>query len=121
MKKHRNGIILISCILLISLMALGATMTQKPADLNKIKAWGIPSYMVENLNYMINEFNRAFKAKVELFKVELKTRFKEYKDMPDDVIIYLEKGVFLTKEDYLKVRGIDQESNKTIPTKGREK
>lgn len=68
-----------------------------------IRTWKIPFYMVENLLYMVDEFNRKFQEKVDLYKRELRARFPEFKDMPDDVILDLKSGMFISRQDYLKL------------------
>lgn len=68
------------------------------------KTWKVPDYMRENLQRDIEDFNKRFEAKVQAYKKELKTRFSEFKDMPEDVILYLEGGFFITRSDYLKLQ-----------------
>jgi len=68
------------------------------------KVWKLPEYMRENLQRELDDFNKRFEAKVQAYKKELKTRFKEFADMPDDAILYLEGGIFITRSDYLKMQ-----------------
>jgi len=68
----------------------------------QIKVWKIPSYMAENLQYMVDDFNRKFQEKLESYKKELKARFVEFKDMPDDAMLDMERGIFLKRSDYLR-------------------
>ncbi len=75
-----------------------------PAKADQVKTWKIPDYMRENLQRDLDDFNKRFEEKVQAYKKELKTRFKEFKDMPDDVILYLEGGIFITRSDYLKLQ-----------------
>ena len=76
----------------------------KAQEVTPVKTWKIPDYMQENLQRELDDFNKRFEAKVQAYKKELKTRFKEFKDMPDDVILYLEGGIFITRSDYLKLQ-----------------
>lgn len=70
----------------------------------QIKTWKLPDYMQENLQWMLNDFNKKFDKKVEAYKKELKTRFEEFKDMPEDVVLNLEGGIFIERSDYLKLQ-----------------
>ncbi len=80
-------------------------MTQdKTEEPKPVKTWKIPDYMRENLQREVDDFNKRFEAKVQAYKKELKTRFKEFEDMPDDVILYLEGGFFITRSDFLKLQ-----------------
>jgi len=69
-----------------------------------VKTWKLPDYMRENLQRELDDFNKRFNDKVEAYKKELKTRFVEFKDMPEDVVLYLEGGIFITRSDYLKLQ-----------------
>lgn len=68
-----------------------------------VKTWKVPSYMIENLNYMAKDFNRNWELKIEFFKKELRSRFIEFKHMPDDVVLVLDSGIFIKHADYLKL------------------
>ncbi len=69
----------------------------------QIKTWKLPVYMQENLQRELDDFNKQFNEKVEAYKKELKTRFAEFKDMPDDTVLYLEGGIFITRSDFSKL------------------
>ncbi len=77
------------------------TKAEEPAP---VKTWRIPDYMRENLQRDLDDFNKRFEAKVQAYKKELKTRFTEFKDMPDDAILYLEGGFFISRSDFLKLQ-----------------
>ena len=83
------------------------------------QTWKLPIYMQENLQWMLNDFNKRFDEKVQGYKKELKTRFTEFKDMPDDAVLYLEGGIFIERSDYLRlqryIRDIENLANKQIP------
>jgi len=70
----------------------------------QIKTWKLPDYMQENLQWMLDDFNKKFDEKVEAYKKELKTRFEEFKDMPKDVVLNLEGGIFIKRSDFLKLQ-----------------
>ena len=80
------------------------------------QTWKLPIYMQENLQWMLNDFNKRFDEKVQGYKKELKTRFTEFKDMPDDAVLYLEGGVFINRADFIKLqrymRDIENLANK---------
>ncbi len=83
------------------------------------QTWKLPIYMQENLQWMLNDFNKRFDEKVQGYKKELRTRFTEFKDMPDDAVLYLEGGIFIERSDYLRlqrrIRDIENLRNKQIP------
>ena len=85
----------------------------------KYQTWKLPIYMQENLQWMLNDFNKRFDEKVQDYKKELKTRFVEFKDMPDDAVLYLEGGMFINRADFIKLqrymRDIEELRNKQKP------
>jgi len=76
----------------------------KAEEVVPIKTWKLPEYMKENLERELEDFNKRFEAKVQAYKKELKTRFVEFKDMPEDVVLYLEGGFFITRSDLKKLQ-----------------
>ena len=68
------------------------------------QTWKLPIYMQENLQWMLADFNKRFDEKVQAYKKELRTRFAEFKDMPDDAVLYLEGGIFIERSDYLRLQ-----------------
>jgi len=82
----------------------------------KYQTWKLPIYMQENLQWMLDDFNKRFDEKVQGYKKELKTRFVEFKDMPDDAVLYLEGGMFINRADFIKlqryIRDIEEIRNK---------
>jgi hypothetical protein len=76
----------------------------KATEVSQIKTWKLPEYMRENLQHELDDFNKRFNEKVEAYKKELKTRFVEFKDMPDDTVLYLEGGIFITRSDFSKLQ-----------------
>jgi len=93
----RFAIIMILCIAIVFIVCSTAKNEQP------VKTWKIPDYMVENLNYMINDFNQRFEARVSKFKAELRENFKGFADMPDDVVMDLKSGVFIDRADYVRL------------------
>jgi hypothetical protein len=76
----------------------------KAEEVAPIKTWKLPAYMRENLQRDLNDFNKRFDEKVQAYKKELKTRFAEFKDMPDDTVLYFEGGIFITRSDFSKLQ-----------------
>jgi len=69
-----------------------------------VKTWVLPSYMLENLKFMQDEFTRKFEAKLNSYKSELISRFKEFKDMPEDAfLVDMEKGIFMERSEYIRL------------------
>ena len=83
------------------------------------QTWKLPIYMQENLQWMVEDFNKRFEEKVQSYKKELRTRFTEFKDMPDDAILYLEGGIFIERSDYLRLQGymrdVENLKNRQLP------
>jgi len=73
-------------------------------DKLEIKTWKLPVYMAENLQNMIEKFNMEFQIKVNSYKAELIKRFAEFEDMPEDAILDLRNGIFITTQDFLKLQ-----------------
>ncbi len=105
-------IALIFCLFLGVLFVLAVYMDgqekqdppAKAEEAVPVKTWKLPDYMQENLQRELDDFNKRFEEKVQAYKKELKTRFTEFKDMPDDVILYLEGGIFITRSDFKKLQ-----------------
>ena len=80
------------------------------------QTWKLPIYMQENLQWMLDDFNKRFEEKVQSYKKELQDRFAEFKDMPDDAVLYLEGGIFINRADFIKLqrymRNIEELRNK---------
>jgi len=91
-------------VIIFASLLIFLNCSSKAEQQEKIKTWKVPDYMIENLNYMVNDFNRKFQAKIDSYRNELMSRFKEFKDMPADTILYLEAGVFIKKSDYSKLQ-----------------
>ena len=115
--------IFIMALLILTLIGM-ATDMQKEEPVTKKKeanyqTWKLPIYMQENLQWMLNDFNKRFDEKVQGYKKELKTRFTEFKNMPDDAVLYLEGGIFIERSDYLRlqkyIKDIENLANKQIP------
>jgi len=89
------------------MIALGQEQPKAPAKAEEpvpVKTWKLPDYMRENLQRELDDFNKRFEEKVQAYKKELKARFKEFADMPDDTILYLEGGFFITRSDFQKLQ-----------------
>ena len=93
----RLAIIMILCIATVFIVCSSAKNEQP------VKTWKIPNYMVENLNYMINDFNQRFEARVGSFKTELRANFKGYESLPDDAVLDLKGGLFIDRADYMRL------------------
>ena len=115
MKKLRDKDFLFTiCAYIIGIMLAGLYAAHhlngqekqpvKAEDPPQIKTWKLPDYMRENLQRELDDFNKRFEEKVKAYKKELKTRFVEFKDMPDDAILYLEGGFFITRSDFKKLQ-----------------
>ena len=93
----RIAIISLLCISLVFIVCSTAKNEQP------VKTWKIPDHMTENLNYMINDFNRRFETRVQQFKAELRENFRGYEEMPDDAVLDLKNGIFIDRADYIRL------------------
>jgi len=101
-KKLALITLVLFCLVLVPCSSVEAD--KKAEDKEVIKTWVLPDYMLENLKFMQAEFTRQFEAKLNSYKSELISRFKEYKDMPEDVILIdLEKGIFIERDEYTRL------------------
>ena len=94
-KKTVLGLLIFTCLVFI------VCSTAKNEE--TVKTWKIPDYMIENMNYMINDFNQRFEARTIQFKDELRANFKGYESMPEDVVMDLKNGVFIDRVDYTRL------------------
>jgi len=94
-KKAIIGILTLVCLILI---VCSVAKNEQP-----VKTWKIPDHMTENLNYMINDFNRRFEARITQYKDDLRTNFRGYEDLPDDAVLDLQSGVFIDRADYVRL------------------
>ena len=98
------AIITLVLFFLVLVPCSSVEVDKKAEDKVEVKTWVLPDYMLENLKFMQDEFTRKFEAKLNSYKSELRTRFKEYKDMPEDVILIdLEKGIFIERDEYTRL------------------
>ncbi len=98
------GIILAGLFTVHHMNGQEKTAPAKAEEAVPVKTWQLPTYMQENLQRELVDFNKRFEAKVQAYKKELKTRFKEFADMPNDVVLYLEGGFFITRADLQKLQ-----------------
>lgn len=100
--------IFIMALLILTLIGMAIDVQkEEPVTQKKetnYQTWKLPIYMQENLQWMLNDFNKRFDEKVQGYKKELRTRFIEFKDMPDDAVLYLEGGIFIERSDYLRLQ-----------------
>jgi len=89
-------------LFILSFCVSGVLAQEEKVKEPEIKTWKIPVYMVENLQYMVDEFNRNFEAKVASYKAELIKRFEEFKDLPTDAILDIQNGIFVDRDGYAR-------------------
>ena len=92
----------LAIIFFVLSLAVPGILAQEKAKDPEIETWEIPVYMVENLQNMVNEFNRLFETKVASYKIELAKRFIEFKNLPSDAILDIKNGIFIDRKDYEK-------------------
>jgi len=73
---------------------------QTPPSQQKIKTWRMPTDLHQGLVKMVDDFNKEYNMKVEIYKEVLRSSSAEFADMPEDAIFDLQSGVFLSQNDY---------------------
>ena len=108
--KVTSFILFFSCFI-VFILTIGNLFYSQAKEIQPIKkkeanyqTWKLPIYMQENLQWMLDDFNKRFEEKVQSYKKELQTRFAEFKDMPDDAVLYLEVGMFINRADFIKLQ-----------------
>lgn len=77
---------------------------EKPAEPQQIKTWRMPADLHQGLVKMVDDFNKEYNARLEIYKQVLKSSSAEFADMPEDAIFDLKSGVFLSKNDYMMLQ-----------------
>ena len=94
-KRIALGLLIFTCLVFI------VCSTAKNEE--TVKTWKIPDHMAENLNYMVNDFNRRFEEKATTLKAELRENFRGYENMPEDVVMDLKNKQFIDRADYIRL------------------
>ena len=89
-------------ILLIGSLSIFAQETEKPekprpVPQERVKAWQLPSHMMEALQALINQ-------KIEEYKKFLIANVKGFEDMPENVVFDMSTGIFITPEGIAKIQ-----------------
>lgn len=116
MKRFLIGIL----ILLISGICFSqeAAKTGPPnAEEEQVKTWAIPAELVIILQGMIDEFNKKYSGMISVYTAGLRATKEEFKDMPLDVLLYLEGGIFIKQVDFLRLQAAAQAAATKPPEK----
>ena len=96
-------------IIMVLILAMSASLDCQADKEQKINTWPMPTYMLENLQYMKMIYEYEFNRKVDEYIRILTTQFKDYKDMPKDNVIFdLQNGIFLQRDQYQKAQAENQ-------------
>jgi len=79
---------------------LNAQEIKQPPPQQKIKTWRMPADLHQGLVKMVEDFNKEYNAKIEIYKQVLRSSSDEFADMPEDAVFDLQSGVFLSQNDY---------------------
>lgn len=77
-----------------------AQEVEQPSPQQKIKTWRMPADLHQGLIKMVDDFNKEYNAKIEIYKQVLRSSSDEFADMPEDAVFDLQSGVFLSQNDY---------------------
>lgn len=81
-----------------------AQETEQPVEQLKVKTWQLPVDLHQGLVKMVEDFNKEYNARIEIYKQVLKSSSAEFTDMPEDAIFDLKSGVFLSKNDFMMLQ-----------------
>ena len=93
--------IFILILLLFLTMAFSAQEAEKPPEQLKVKTWRLPVDLHQALVKMVDDFNKEYNTRLEIYKQVLKSSSAEFADMPEDAVFDLQSGVFLSKNDFM--------------------
>jgi len=78
-----------------------AQETEQSVEQLKVKTWRMPADLHQGLVKMVDDFNRDYNSRIEIYKEVLRKSSDEFADMPEDAVFDLQSGVFLSKNDYM--------------------
>jgi len=93
---------------LLSQEKVVAQEEKKKSEVAKIKTWKIPDYVRIELNKMVEEFNKRFTERLEIYKEVLRAVSFDHRDMPEDVVMDLKTGVFILRKDFEKLQTVEE-------------
>ena len=70
----------------------------------KVKTWRLPADLHQALVKMVDDFNKEYNTRLEIYKQVLKSSAAEFADMPEDAVFDLQSGVFLSKNDFMMLQ-----------------
>ena len=95
---------LILILLLLLAIPVTAQETEKPPEQLKVKTWRLPADLHQALVKMVDDFNKEYNTRLEIYKQVLKSSAAEFADMPEDAVFDLQSGVFLSKNDFMMLQ-----------------
>ena len=96
--------IFILILLLFLIVPVTAQETEKPPEQLKVKTWRLPADLHQALVKMVDDFNKEYNTRLEIYKQVLKSSAAEFADMPEDAVFDLQSGVFLSKNDFMMLQ-----------------
>jgi len=93
---------------LLSQEKVVAQRGEKKPEAIEIKTWKIPDYVRIELNKMVEEFNKRFTERLEIYKEVLRAVSPDHRDMPEDVVMDLKTGVFILRKDFEKLQVVEE-------------
>ena len=97
-------ILILLLFLTIPVSAQEKPTEQTPPEQLKVKTWRLPEKLHKKLVKMVDDFNKEYNTRLEIYKQVLKSSSTEFADMPEDAIFDLKSGVFLSKNDYMMLQ-----------------
>ena len=88
-------------LILLLFLTIPVSAQEKPVEPLKVKTWRLPADLHQVLVKMVEDFNKEYNSRIEIYKQVLKSSSAEFADMPEDAIFDLKSGVFLSKNDFM--------------------
>ena len=70
----------------------------------QVKTWRLPADLHQSLVKMVEDFNKEYNTRLEIYKQVLRSSSGEFADMPEDAVFDLQSGVFLSKNDFMMLQ-----------------
>lgn len=104
-KSIRRGetmrkLLILILLLFLTIPVIAQETEQSPEQL-KVKTWRLPADLHQGLVKMVEDFNKEYNSRIEIYKQVLRSSSAEFTDMPEDAVFDLQSGVFLSKNDFM--------------------
>ncbi|GAG50355.1 unnamed protein product, partial [marine sediment metagenome] len=77
-------VLVIIFFIVTTTILLTAQESEQPAKQQQIKTWRLPTDLHQGLVKMVDDFNKEYNTRLEIYKQVLKSSSAEFADMPED-------------------------------------